>query len=297
MAKPRNELRDRVLDGGARALLRGLGALPYDRRIPAAGALFRTAIGPATGWAARARKNLAAALPDLPAAERARIAREVCDNVGRSIAEMYAGDDFLARVARLPLTGDGAEALIAARDAGRPVVGVTAHFGNYNAARGAIIGHGLDMGSLYKPMRNPLFNAHYEDAMAALGGPMFPRNRRGVAAMIRHLRTGGMVALLADLHVGDGVPIPFFGRPAMTALTAAELANRYGALLVPFHGIRAPDGMGFTVRIGPEAPPGEPEARMRWLTADLEALVRAHPAQWFWIHRRWKAASGAARRR
>ena len=294
MAKPRNPTRDRLLDGGARALLRALDALPYDRRIPAAGSLFARLIGPGAGWTARARANLALSLPALPDTERARIARAVCDNVGRSIAEMYAGDAFLDRVSDLPLVGEGAEALIAARDAGRPVVGVTAHFGNYNAARGAIIGQGLDMGSLYKPMRNPLFNAHYEDAMAALGGPMFPRNRRGVAAMVRHLRTGGMVALLADLHVGDGVPIPFFGRPAMTALTAAELANRYDALLVPFHGIRAPDGMGFTVRIGPEAPAGEPEARMRWLTADLEGLVRAHPAQWFWIHRRWKTASGAA---
>ena len=275
-------------------VLRGLQTLPYGRRIPAAGKIFSRLIGPATGWTARANENLCAAFPDMPEAERQRIARAVCDNAGRSIAEMYAGDAFLSRVAHLPLEGEGATTLLAARDEGRPVVGVTAHFGNYNAARGAIIGHGLDMGSLYKPMRNPLFNEHYEDAMAALGGPMFPRNRRGVASMVRHLKGGRMIAILADLHVGDGAPIPFFGRPAMTALTAAELANRYDALLVPFHGIRNPDGLSFTIRIGPEVPPGTPVERMRALTEDLETLVRRHPEQWFWIHRRWKGASGAA---
>ena len=294
MAKARNELRDRAADAAARSVLRALAALPYARRIPAAGALFARAIGPAAGWTARAEANIAAAWPDMPKAERARLARAVCDNAGRSIAEMYSGDDFLARVSGLPLSGEGVPSLLAARDAGRPVVGVTAHFGNYNAARAAVIGHGLDLGALYKPMRNPLFNAHYEEAMAALGGQMFPRDRRGVAVMLRHLRAGGMVAILFDLHVGDGAPIPFFGRPARTALTPAELANRHDALLLPIYGIRDDDGMGFTVRVGSEAPAGEPEARMRWLTEDLETLVRAHPAQWFWIHRRWKDSMGAS---
>ena len=297
MARPRNELRDRAADLAARSLLHSLAAFPYERRIPLAGTLLARAIGPAAGWTSRARENLAAAFPEMSPAERAALARRVCDNAGRSIAEMYAGDAFLERVSDLRLTGDGAPALREARDAGRPIVGVTAHFGNYNAARAAMVSHGLDLGALYKPMRNPLFNAHYEEAMASLGGQIFPRDRRGVAVMLRHLRKGGMVAILFDLHVGDGVPIDFFGRPAQTTLAPAELANRHDALLLPVYAIRNPDGMTFTVRVGPEAPAGEPENRMRWLTEDLEGVVREHPDQWFWIHRRWKAPSGAARRR
>ena len=297
MAKARNVWRDRAADSAARTVLAGLSALPYDRRIPAAGALFARVIGPAAGWTGRAEDNLTAAFPDLSPADRTRLARAICDNAGRSVAEMYAGEAFLRRVSGLPLSGEGVAALLAARDAGRPVVGVTAHFGNYNAARAAVIGHGLDLGALYKPMRNPLFNAHYEEAMAALGGQMFPRDRRGVAVMLRHLRGGGMAAILFDLHVDDGAPIPFFGRPALTALTPAELANRHDALLLPVYGIRDESGMGFTIRVGPEAPSGEPLDRMAWLTADLEALVRTHPDQWFWIHRRWKAASAAGRPR
>ena len=297
MARPRNELRDRAADLAARGVLRSLAALPYERRIPAAGALLARLIGPAAGWTARARENLAAAFPDMPVAERFRLASQVCDNAGRSIAEMYAGKAFLDRLSDLTLTGEGVPALLHARDSGRPIVGVTAHFGNYNAARAAMVSHGLDLGALYKPMRNPLFNAHYEEAMAALGGQIFPRDRRGMGVMLRHLRKGGMVAILFDLHVGDGAPIKFFGRPARTTLAPAELANRHDALLLPVYAIRNPDGLTFTVRVGPEAPPGKPKARMRWLTRDLEAVVRRHPEQWFWIHRRWKAPSAAARRR
>ena len=297
MSRPRNELRDRAADTAARAVLRSLGALPYERRVPAAGALLARVIGPAAGWTARARENLAAAFPEMSGAERAALARDVCDNAGRSIAEMYAGDAFIDRLAGVALTGEGVSALLAARDAGRPIVAVSGHFGNHNAARAAMTAHGLDLGSLYKPMRNPLFNAHYEEAMAVMGGQIFPRDRRGMGVMLRHLRKGGMVAILFDLHVGDGLPIPFFGRPAQTTLAPAELANRYDALLVPVYAIRNPDGMTFTIRVGPEAPSGEPAERMQWLTSDLETLVRAHPAQWFWIHRRWKEPSGAARRR
>ena len=278
-------------------MLRGLRALPYEQRIPAAGSLFARVIGPATGWTARARENLSLAFPETAETDLRRIARGVCDNAGRSIAEMYAGETFLDRIACTPLTGEGVEVLLAARDAGRPIVGVTAHFGNYNAARAAMVAHGLDLGALYKQMRNPRFNAHYEEAMGALGGQLFPRDRRGMGVMLRHLRKGGMVAILFDLHVGDGTFIPFFGRPARTTLAPAELANRYDALLLPIYGIRKPDGMSFTIRVGPEVPAGDPPDRMRWLTEDLERIVRQQPEQWFWIHRRWKAPSGAGRRR
>ena len=89
-------------------------------------------------------------------------------------------------------------------------------------------------------------------------------------------------------HAADGAPLTFFGRPARTHLTPAELALRHGAPLIPVHAIRQPDGLTFRVRIGAPVAPAPAEAMMQALNDDLEALIRTHPEQWFWVHRRWK---------
>lgn len=284
----------RIGDWTANAALRGaLGlaaVLPYERRIPATGALVARLGAPAAGWRRRITANLDLVWPDLDPDARARIVREVPDNAGRTIAETYAGEPFLARVRDLPLTGPGVPALERARATGRPVVGVTAHLGNYNAARAAIAAKGWDFAALYRPMRNPHVEAHYRAAMEGIAGPVHPKGRQGMAAIIRHLKAGGFFAILADLHVHRAPLLRFFGRPARTSLAAAELAERHGALLIPFHGIRQPNGLDFQVRIGAEVPEGPPEARMQHLNDDLEALVREVPGQWFWVHRRWKDA-------
>jgi KDO2-lipid IV(A) lauroyltransferase len=87
-----------------------------------------------------------------------------------------------------------------------------------------------------------------------------------------------------------GAPLRFFGHEALTALSAAELALRYEADLVPTYGIRQPDGLSFEVVVEPPIPKGTPEAMTQALNDSLEALARRHLDQWFWIHRRWKQA-------
>lgn len=80
----------------------------------------------------------------------------------------------------------------------------------------------------------------------------------------------------------------FFGQPAHTSLTAAELALRHDALLLQAAAIRQPDGLTFKVWIDEPIPHGEAPAMMQELNDRLEALIRQHMGQWLWIHRRWK---------
>ena len=79
------------------------------------------------------------------------------------------------------------------------------------------------------------------------------------------------------------------GEPALTALSAAELALKFDALVVPVYGIRRPD-LGFDLIVGQEIPKGNAEEMTQALNDDLEAQVRAHPEQWIWMHRRWRPA-------
>lgn len=286
----RHWVQDRALRGLIWLLLR----LPYRWRVPLCGWILSRIIAPVAGYRRRVRENLALVLPDLAQDEVDRIARAVPDNVGRTVIEIYSGAEFIAHAVSQPLTGDGVSALEQAHKDGRPVILVTGHFGNYDASRAALIARGYRVGALYMPMANPFFNAHYVQAISGIGTPLFPRGRAGLSNMVRHLRSGGMLGMLVDQHMRHGEDLTFFGRQALTALSAAELALKYDALLVPTYAVRKADGLSFDIIVEPPIPQGTPEAMTQALNDSLERLVRQHLDQWFWIHRRWK---GTAKRR
>ncbi len=278
-----------LLNAVVHGLIRGALRLPYARRIPLAGWVMSRVLAPLAGYDRRIRDNLALVCPDLPEAEVRRLQRAVPDNAARSWMEMYSGAEFIARVKDSPIRGPGLPALEEAHRAGRPVVLVTGHFGNYDVARVALMARGYRIGGLYNPMRNVYFNKHYVAALERIGQPVFPRGRRGLANLLRFLKSGGMTAFLVDLNVKRGVPLRFFGAPAKTALSAAELALKFDAPLVPAYGIRQPDGLSFEVVIEAPIPPGDPADMMQAVNDSIEAMARRHMGQWFWIHRRWKA--------
>lgn len=285
----RSPLSDRFANGAFLAIMGLLRLLPYERRIPAMGWLFAHLLAPIAGWRRRIRDNLALARPDLTGKEIESLVRAVPSNAGRSVAEIYSGEEFTRRIREAdPLEGPGLPALEAAFEAGRPVIIGCAHFGNYDSMRTVLASRGWPVGALYRPMNNEAFNRHYIPAITAIAEPLFPRGRAGLAAMLRFLKGGGWLALGFDQHDHHAPELKFFGLPSRTVLTPAELAIRYDALILPVHGIRQPDGLSFRVHVGEPVEHGEPAAMMQALNDDLEALVRRHMDQWFWVHRRWK---------
>lgn len=282
-------LTDRIASGAFQLVMGMARLLPYDRRIPAVGWLFAHIVAPVAGWRRRIRDNLALARPDLDADEIHHLTRAVPDNAGRSLAEIYSGDEFTRRIHDAdPLEGPGLPLLVEASETGRPVILACAHFGNYDAMRAALAGRGWPVGALYRPMNNEAFNRHYVPAIQNIAKPLFPRGRAGFTAMLRFLRGGGWLALGFDQYTRDGAELRFFDLPSKTVLTPADLALKYDALLLPIAGIRQPDGLGFRVHIGDPVPHTTAPEMMQALNDDLEALVRRHMDQWFWIYRRWK---------
>ena len=154
--------------------------------------------------------------------------------------------------------------------------------------RAALIARGFRVGALYRPMKNRLFNAHYVAAISRIGTPLFPRGKQGMAAMVKFLKSGGMLGLLMDQHMAHGAPLTFFGKTALTATSAADLALRYGAEVIPVYGIRGPDGLSFSIFVDAPIPPDTPDVMTQAINDSLERVARAHLDQWFWIHRRWK---------
>ena len=279
---------DWIADKAIRAVFALLLALPYRWRVPLCGWVMSRIVAPLAGWRRRIRANLALTLPELPPEQVRAMERNVPDNVGRTLIEIYSGQDFIDRATRLPLEGEGVAALTMARDEQRPVILATGHFGNYDAVRAALIARGFNLGALYRPMSNPWFNDHYVRAIGTIGKPLFAQGRHGMAQMLRHLRDGGMLGILPDQRMKTGVALNFFGQPALTALSAADMALKYKALLIPTYAIRQPDGLTFRIVVDAPIPVGTPEEMSQALNDNLERLVRRYPDQWFWIHRRWK---------
>jgi Kdo2-lipid IVA lauroyltransferase/acyltransferase len=281
-------LAHRLQDLLFRGLLALIMALPYERRVPLMGWLMARLIAPLAGYNRRIRANVALVRPDMPEAEIRALCRAVPDNLGRTVAEIYSGRDFTDRIARVTPTGPGLAALDAAQAEGRPVILVSGHFGNYDAFRAAMAQRVGALGALYRPMNNPFFNAHYVRAMSGIAEPMFARGRRGLAQMVKFLRQGNVVALLSDQHVGKGTLLDFLGKPAPSALSAAEMALKYNAVLIPVYGIRQPDGLSFRVELESPIPHSDPVTMMQAASDSLAAQIEKHPEQWLWVHRRWK---------
>ena len=143
----------------------------------------------------------------------------------------------------------------------------------------ALLLRGYPIGELYKPMTNRYFNGHYVRANEKVGKPVFAKDRAGMAGMLLFLRQGGMLGIVLDQYMANGAPLHFMDEPAQTALSTAQLALKFDALVVPVYGIRRPD-LGFDLIIGKEIPKGSAEEMTQALNDDLGAQVRSYPEQW-----------------
>jgi KDO2-lipid IV(A) lauroyltransferase len=281
-------LRERLEDALIASALFFLRRLPYRWRVPFAGWLVSAVAAPCLGMRNRVRANLDLALPDLSNAEKRRLVRQVPDNLGRFIAEIFSPSEFTDICRATPFEGPGLAAIEQAHARGQGVIAVSGHFANYDVIRVGLSLRGYSVGGLYRPMNNRAFNKRYLRVIEALATPLYPRSRFGMAQMVKHLREGNVLAMLTDQHMHKGELLKFFGLPAYTALSAAQLALKYDALLVPIYANRQPDGISFRVEVQAPIPHSDKVTMTQALNDSLEAIIRGQRGQWLWTHRRWK---------
>ena len=272
-----------------RGLINSLLLLPIRLRLTVMARFCCHILGPLSGYKKRAKDNLFYIYGETKSAQDMEmIANEVLQHAGRTIIENYDTKELRKRLEAAPITGEGLELVETAKRAGTPILFVTAHFGNFEALRAALVGRGFKIGGLYRPMSNPYFNAHYAQNMHDLSGPVFEQGRRGTAGLYRHIKNGGMGVLLFDIFDWKGEVLEFLGKPAPTALSAAEIALKTNAMLVPFFARRLSNGLDFEIDVQAPVPHSSAVEMMTEVTVRLEAKIKETPEQWFWIHRRWK---------
>jgi KDO2-lipid IV(A) lauroyltransferase len=271
-----------------RALLAIALRLPYRARLGFGSRLMRAAVAIAPGLRRRVESNLGRIFPDLSARERHAVRRAMGDNFGRTFAEILGNADFHDRGFWLPPEpGEGVDAILAAASLGTGAVLVTGHFGQWEAGRAWMLSRGIACAGVYRPVRDQALNAVYLENLELGGRPIFAKNRRGVRGMVGHVARGGIVAILTDQYRRQAEPLDFLGRPAPTALLPAELAIKFRVPLIPIYGIRQPDGLHVSTVVEAPVARGTAEEMMQAVNDSLAARVRAHPGQYYWLHRRW----------
>ena len=295
---PQGTKADWLADRALRGLITAVMQLPYQSRVPMMGSALRRAIGPLVGYRKRAEENLKFIYPEMSETRRRQISERVCDNFGRTLIENYSHVEFGEWIRDCEPAGPGLQALANAKADGQPVIFVTGHFGNHEAPRHVLTRMGNEIGGLFRPMANPYFNDHYSKTMTSWGGPVFEQGRKGTIGFSKHLRSGGMGTLLFDVNYDKGELLPFLGKPARTAFSAAEIALKFDALVIPYFGKRNEDGLTFSVEVDAPIEHADPVQMMTEITSSLERRIKETPEQWFWIHRRWKnKAAGSAKLR
>ncbi len=236
-----------------------------------------------------AEDNLRRALgPDMAEGAAGPMARAVYRSLGRTAAEFVHGPRRLRGGAvRRFLSVSGHEPYAG----GGPVIFLSAHHGNWEHAPAAARTAGFDVVSVSRPLDNPLLDRWVEGIRAATGAPTVSK-RGALRGLLRVVRGGRSVGMLMDQNAGrHGRPIPFFGRIASTIPTGVALARRLGVpVAVATMERRAP---GFHVlRFWPPLHVGDGEDAEDRALAEvnrrLERDIRRRPADWLWLHRRWR---------
>lgn len=275
-------------------LLQGLAAVFGRLSWPAAQRLGR-GIG-SLGWRVSRRDrrrtldHLAIAFPDLSPAERERLGRASFRHLGVTLAESLhslsrSGEELLAHV-----SVEGWEEVERARAAGKPILILTGHCGNWELLAATINLRGLPLSVVARALDHPALHEMLAGLRRRFGTETIARGSEGAARqLLATLRQGRALGMLIDQDTKvDGIWVPFFGRPAFTPVAAARIALKQGAAVIPSFIERLPDGSHRAVFFPPPELPADAVEATALLTRRIEEQIRRVPEQWVWLHRRWR---------
>jgi KDO2-lipid IV(A) lauroyltransferase len=251
-----------------------------------------------------AERNLALAFKEKTDGERTQIARCAFRNMGRVMAEF----SFIPRLNEENVGHyvffEGEENLHRAREKGKGVLFLTAHFGNWEWMAAAFpILFRRPCHVIVRPLDSRLLDGIVERLRTCTGNRTVPKEK-SMGRILRLLKEGEFVGVLLDQNVSwqEGVFVNFFGELACTNAGLALLALKTGASVVPAFNLRQADGR-YRVVIGPEMPlikTGDKdldvEKNTELFTSVIERYVREYPDHWFWLHQRWKTRPWQAKR-
>ena len=239
-----------------------------------------------------ARRNIDLCFPELGSAERAALVREHFALLGRSLLERgllwYASPQRIRGLIRVE--GD----IGLAERSTRPVMWLVPHFLALEVAGAAVqLFQGRTGIDLYRPQSSPYLDRVLKQGRVRFGrGECYPRGTP-IRTLIKRIRAGCPLFYMPDQDFGarESVFVPFFGVPAATLEAPSKMARLLDMVVQPVVAEMLPGGAGWRVRfLEPfqDWPSDDATADAARLNAFIEAQVRAMPAQYLWVHQRFK---------
>ena len=273
-------------------LLRTLQALPLAWQAALGRGLGRLLFALAASRRRVALRNVQLCLPALDEAGRRALVREHFEWLARSLLERgllwYAPVPRLRKLIRVE--GDVG---LAERSA-RPVMWLVPHFVALDVAGVATqLFQGRQVASIYQAQSNPVFDAAMRTGRLRFGlGQVFARSERALP-LVRAIRRGSAFFNLPDMDFGarDAAFVPFFDIPAATLLAPARMARTLGMVVQPVLAEMLPGGQGYRVQFLPpwdDFPGDDDLAAATRMNAWIVAQIRQNPAQYLWVHKRFK---------
>ena len=237
-----------------------------------------------------AMRNLELAYPEKSLAERRAIADEVFLTIARLVWVFARFPNLSRQNIHELIRYDGLEHYLEAKKHGRGILFATGHFGNWELSAFA---HALmtePMNIMIRPLDNPSIDRLVEDRRQLSGNHLIVK-WDSARAVLRALHQNEAVGVLIDQNTSpqEGVFVDFFGTPACANTAFAKIAAKTGAAVIPGFAIWSANERKYILKFYPPLEiSGDPAEDTRRLHAILERVIREHPGQWLWIHRRWK---------
>ena len=277
-------------------ILKTLGALP--QRVARAFAASVTSL--LFSFEPKLRKtaefNLRLAFPDWTDSQRKDVTRKMVRNLGWMAAEF-------ARIPRLTKENiekvvilDGHENFLEGQGRGNGVLYLTGHIGAWELSSFAHALYGYPLHYMARPLDNKRLDALVNQYRCSSGNrPIFKNESARV--MLKVLKDAGTIGVLADQNTlpAEGAFVDFFGELACTTTGLARLALHTGAAVVPGYAYWDESIQKYRLRFEPPLElirTGDTERDVfentQRFAKVIEEIIRKHPDQWVWIHKRWK---------
>jgi KDO2-lipid IV(A) lauroyltransferase len=242
------------------------------------------------------KRNLQLVYPQWPRDRINAVSRRVFCNTAITMLELPQLASLSHRGLRRKVRVEGEEHLREAARSSRGAIVISAHIGNWEAA------HMVATCFLEKPVvlvarriRPRLLNQLVNRLRARFGGVLLDK-AGALPKMARALRGGKIVGILIDQSTlrSEGVEVDLLGHKVMATPSAAILARRFNAPVLPAFCLRQRDGQ-LTLRVQPPLTLARTNDRQADVVVNTQVMndavaeaIRSHPDQWFWFHKRWK---------
>lgn len=189
--------------------------------------------------------------------------------------------------ARVQLSGE-----VAALSEATPTVLFAPHFMGLDVGWTALtMSLPLNFTTIFTPQSNAAVDAWVAEGRQRFGQVRLFRREDGVKPIVSALRQNELLYLLPDMNFGpsESIFVPFYGEQAATVPSLSRFAKLGRARVMPV--ITRMTSTGYEVVVHPawtDFPTDDAEADTAAMNQRLEAFINAMPAQYFWVHKRFK---------